>query len=54
MINFFTYKIENIREKKKKTMQPSTSVSDQGMHCRLPEILYLFVAIGEEEFCKLI
>jgi len=35
-------------------MQPSTTVSDQGMHCRLPEEkVYSFVAIGEEKFGKL-
>jgi len=35
-MNFFTYKIDNIRDKII-TMQLSTTVSHQGVHCRLPE-----------------
>jgi len=36
-------------------MQPSTTVSDQGVHCSLPEEKFgSFAAIREEEFCKLI
>jgi len=49
-MNFSTYKTDNIRDTIL-TMQPSTTVPDQGMHCRLP--VYSFVTIGEEEFCKL-
>ena len=36
-------------------MQPSTTVSHQGVHCSLPEEQFAsFIAIGEEEFAKLI
>jgi len=36
-------------------MQPSTTVSHQGVHCSLPEEKFgSFVAIEEEEFCKLV
>ncbi|XP_077094295.1 uncharacterized protein LOC143746358 [Siphateles boraxobius] len=53
-MNFFTYKIDNIRDKII-TMQPSTTASHQGVHYSLPEVkFYSFVAIGEEEFCKLV
>ena len=53
-MNFFTYKIDNIREKII-TMQPSTIVSHQAVHCCLPEEkFHSFIAIGEEEFCKLV
>jgi len=34
--DFFTYKIDNIREKII-TMQPSTTVSHQGVHCIPPK-----------------
>jgi len=53
-MNFFTYKIDNIRDKII-TMQLSTTVSHQGVHCCLPEERFgSFAAIGEEEFCKLV
>ena len=53
-MNFFTYKIDNIRDKII-TMQPSTTESHQGVHCSLPkEKFYSFIAIGEEEFSKLV
>jgi len=53
-ITFFTYKIDNIRDKII-TVQPSTTVSHQAVHCSLPEDKFgSFVAIGEEEFCKLV
>jgi len=35
-MNFITYKIDNIRDKII-TMQLSTTVSHQGVHCCLPE-----------------
>ena len=35
-MNFFTYKIDNIRDKII-TMQPSTTVSHQAVHFSLPE-----------------
>ena len=53
-MNFFTYKIDNIRDKII-TMQPPTTVLHQAVHCSLPEEkFYSFVAIGEEEFTKLV
>ncbi|XDV21738.1 hypothetical protein PO909_026762 [Leuciscus waleckii] len=53
-MNFFTYKIDTIRDKII-TMQPSTTVSHQAVHCSLPEEKFdSFVAIGEEEFTKLV
>ena len=53
-MNFFTYKIDNIRDKII-TMQPSTTVSHQAVHFSLPEEKFdSFIAIGEEEFCKLV
>ena len=53
-MNFFTYKIDNIRDKII-TMQPSTTVSPQTVHCSLLEEKFdSFIAIGEEEFTKLV
>ena len=53
-MNFFTHKIDNIREKII-TMQPSTTVSHQAVHCILPKEKFdSFIAIGEEEFSKLV
>ncbi len=53
-MNFFTYKIDNIRDKII-TMHSSTTVSHQAVHCSLPEEKFdSFIAIGEEEFCKLV
>jgi len=53
-MNFFTYKIDYTRDKII-TMQLSTTVSHQGVHCCLPEERFgSFAAIGEEEFCKLV
>jgi len=53
-MNFFTYNIDNIRDKII-TMQLSTTVSHQGLHCCLPEERFgSFAAIGEKEFCKLV
>ena len=53
-INFYTYKIDYIRDKII-TMQSSTTVSHQGVHCSLPkDKFYSFTAIGEEEFSKLV
>jgi len=53
-MNFFTYKIDNIREKII-PMQPFTAVSHQAVHCSVPEEkVHSFVAIGEEEWSKLV
>jgi len=52
-MNFFTYKIDNIREKII-SMQPSTTASHQTVHCSLTgEKFHSFIA-GEEEFYKLV
>jgi len=52
-MNFFTFKIDNIRDKINNGL--STTVSHQGVHCCLPEErLGSFAAIGEDEFCKLV
>ena len=48
-MNFFTYKIDNIREKII-TMQLSTTVSHQAVHCSVPkEKMYSFIAIEEKK-----
>ena len=53
-MNFFTCKIDNIREKII-TMQQSTTVSRQTVHCSVPEEkLNSFTALGKEELSKLI
>jgi len=53
-MNNCTYKIDNIREKII-TMQPSTTVLHQAVHCSLPEEKFdSFIAIGEEEFSKFV
>jgi len=50
----FTFKSDNIREKII-TMQPSTTALHQAVHCSLPEgKIDSFIAIGEEEFSKLV
>jgi len=46
-MNFFTYKIDNIRAKII-TMQPPTTVLHQAVHCL--EKFDSFIAIGEKEF----
>jgi len=51
---FFTYKIDNIREKII-IMQPSNTVLQQAVDCSLPEKRFdSFIALGEEEFSKLV
>jgi len=46
-MNFFTYKIDNIRAK---NMQPPTTVLHQAVYCLLEEKFDSFIAIGEKEF----
>jgi len=53
-MNFFTCKIDNIREKII-TMQTSTTVSHQTVHRSVPEEKFnSFTALGEEELSKLV
>jgi len=52
-MNFFASKIDNIREIII-TMQLSTTVSQQTVHCSVPEENHLSIAIGEEELSTLV
>ncbi len=53
-MNYFTYKIDTIRDQIV-TMQPSATVSHQIVHYRSPEEqFHSFSTIGEEELYKLV